>query len=67
MRVGPQTWADNVGKMDNLNFRFAADDDIPALLDLVTSAYRGDASRQGWTSEADLIDGQRLDADLLRG
>jgi ribosomal protein S18 acetylase RimI-like enzyme len=52
--------------MDALTFRRASTDDIPALLDLVTSAYRGEASRQGWTSEADLIDGQRLDIDLLR-
>ena len=57
---------DIVGPMDTLTFRRASTDDIPALLELVTSAYRGDASRQGWTSEADLIDGQRLDADLLR-
>ncbi len=28
---------------------------------LVESAYRGDASRQGWTTEADLLDGQRTD------
>lgn len=35
--------------------------DVPALVALVTSAYRGDASRQGWTTEADLLDGQRVD------
>jgi ribosomal protein S18 acetylase RimI-like enzyme len=52
--------------METLTFRRAGTDDIPALLELVTSAYRGEASQQGWTSEADLIDGQRLDADLLR-
>lgn len=47
-------------------YRFATHDDIPALIALVTSAYRGDASRQGWTTEADLLDGQRIDADMLR-
>ncbi|MBG6213810.1 MAG: GNAT family N-acetyltransferase [Cryobacterium sp.] len=52
--------------MDTLTFRRATTDDVPALLELVTSAYRGEASRQGWTTEADLIDGQRLDADILR-
>lgn len=31
---------------------------------LVESAYRGDASRAGWTTEADLLAGQRLDADM---
>jgi GNAT superfamily N-acetyltransferase len=49
-----------------LSFRIATHDDIPALIELVTSAYRGDVSRQGWTTEADLLDGQRIDADMLR-
>jgi GNAT superfamily N-acetyltransferase len=49
-----------------LSFRTATHDDIPALIELVTSAYRGDVSRQGWTTEADLLDGQRIDADMLR-
>jgi len=47
-------------------YRCATHGDIPALIALVTSAYRGDASRQGWTTEADLLDGQRIDADMLR-
>jgi len=34
-------------------------------VELVTSAYRGDASRAGWTTEADLIDGGRTDAAEL--
>lgn len=49
-----------------LSFRTATHDDIPALIALVTSAYRGDASRQGWTTEADLLDGPRTDAQMLR-
>ena len=49
-----------------LSFRFATPDDIPALVRLVTSAYRGDVSRQGWTTEADLLDGNRIDPDVLR-
>ena len=49
-----------------LSFRTATHDDIPALIALVTSAYRGDASRAGWTTEADILDGQRVDADGLR-
>ncbi|WP_207493742.1 GNAT family N-acetyltransferase [Aridibaculum aurantiacum] len=32
-------------------------DDVPALVKLVNSAYRGNDARQGWTHEADLIDG----------
>ncbi len=52
--------------MSTLRFRTATEADFSALIDLVTSAYRGDASRQGWTTEADLLDGQRIDADMLR-
>ena len=38
---------------------------MPAIVELVESAYRGDASRAGWTTEADLLDGQRTDADAV--
>ncbi|MGE8259462.1 MAG: GNAT family N-acetyltransferase, partial [Stenotrophomonas sp.] len=49
--------------MSTLTFRAATSADIPALITLVTSAYRGDASRAGWTTEADLLDGARIDAE----
>ena len=49
----------------NLTFRHATHADIPMLIELVTSAYRGDASRAGWTTEADLLDGARIDAERL--
>lgn len=32
--------------------------DIPALVILLNSAYRGDASKSGWTTEADLLKGE---------
>lgn len=48
-----------------LELGFATEADIPAVVDLVQAAYRGDASRAGWTTEADLIDGQRIDAAML--
>ncbi len=48
-----------------LRFRTATAADIPALIALVTSAYRGDVSRQGWTTEADMLDGQRIDPEML--
>jgi GNAT superfamily N-acetyltransferase len=32
---------------------------------LVNSAYRGDSSRQGWTTEADILGGQRVDAAMV--
>jgi GNAT superfamily N-acetyltransferase len=44
-----------------LTFRRATPADISAIVALVESAYRGDASRKGWTTEADLLDGQRTD------
>ena len=50
----------------DLVFRAATIGDIPALVELVTSAYRGESSRQGWTTEADILDGNRIDADVLR-
>jgi len=40
-------------------FRQADNKDIDAIVTLVDSAYRGDSSRQGWTTEADLLDGRR--------
>ena len=46
-----------------LQFRHATRADIDAVVALVESAYRGDASRAGWTTEADLLDGRRTDAD----
>ncbi len=40
--------------------------DIPALLTLVNSAFRGDSARQGWTHEADLLHGDlRTDESSL--
>ncbi|MGH8039506.1 MAG: GNAT family N-acetyltransferase [Stenotrophomonas sp.] len=52
--------------MSTLTFRAATAADIPALITLVTSAYRGDASRAGWTTEADMLDGARIDAQGLQ-
>jgi GNAT superfamily N-acetyltransferase len=40
-------------------------EDAERLSELVNSAYRGDYARQGWTTEADLIDGTRTDKDIL--
>ncbi|KJY19671.1 MULTISPECIES: GNAT family N-acetyltransferase [Streptomyces] len=49
-----------------LSFRSAVEADVPELVVLVESAYRGDASRAGWTTEADYLDGQRTDPDGVR-
>jgi len=39
--------------------------DVGAIVTLVNSAYRGDSSRAGWTTEADLLGGQRVDAERI--
>jgi len=51
---------------ETFSFLPAAEGDAEALDVLVNRAYRGDASRAGWTTEADLLDGIRTDADGLR-
>lgn len=52
--------------MHPFTLRPARIEDLPAIVLLVNSAYRGDDSRAGWTTEADLLDGQRTDAVTLR-
>ena len=49
-----------------MEVRPAHEDDVPGVHALVESAYRGDSSRAGWTTEADLLDGQRTDAGEIR-
>jgi GNAT superfamily N-acetyltransferase len=39
--------------------------DAASINKLVNSAYRGDFSKQGWTTEADLLDGTRIDEAAL--
>lgn len=36
-------------------------EDISALTTLINSAYRGESSRKGWTTEAHLLEGKRTD------
>jgi GNAT superfamily N-acetyltransferase len=55
------------GPWTDLVYRTAVTDDVPALVELVNSCYRGDSSKQGWTTEADLLDGQRVDAGGMAG
>ncbi|GHK01917.1 GNAT family N-acetyltransferase [Streptomyces sp. NPDC003753] len=46
-----------------LTFRDATEADVDALVALVESAYRGDSSRVGWTTEADILEGRRTDPE----
>ena len=51
----------------NFSFRRATLADVDVIVALVNSAYRGASSRKGWTTEADLLDGQRTDAEEISG
>jgi len=48
-----------------LTFRSAELVDVPAVASLIESGYRGEESRRGWTTEADLIDGQRTNIEAI--
>jgi len=41
--------------------------DVPVLNRLINAAYRGDSSRKGWTTEADLLNGTRVDENTVKG
>ena len=45
--------------MNQFSISPATEADIPALVALVNSAYRGESSKKGWTTEADLLGGIR--------
>lgn len=52
---------------ETLQFRAATSADVDAIVALTESAYRGDASRAGWTTEADFLDGQRTNSEEVTG
>jgi len=43
----------------------ATKEDVPQLVKLVNSAYRGESSRKGWATEADLLGGIRTDDEAM--
>jgi len=43
---------------NNSNIFFSSEADIPAIVSLANSAYRGDSSKKGWTTEAHLLEGE---------
>ncbi|MFM9913166.1 MAG: GNAT family N-acetyltransferase [Methylophilaceae bacterium] len=50
-----------------LDFRLATSGDASAIANLVNQAYRGESSRLGWTTEADLLSGLRTEtAEITR-
>lgn len=52
-----------VSSTPQFHFRHAVKADAAAIAVLVNSAYRGDSSRAGWTTEADLLTGTRINAE----
>ncbi|CAF3808394.1 unnamed protein product [Rotaria sp. Silwood1] len=48
-----------------LTWRVATLSDCESISKLVNSSYRGETSRQGWTTEEALVGGNRTDPDLL--
>jgi GNAT superfamily N-acetyltransferase len=46
----------------DVTFRLATPEDAATLAALVGSAYRGEESRAGWTTEANFLDDERIDA-----
>ena len=51
--------------MPDLSYRYAGLADAAAVVTLVDSAYRGGESLAGWTSEAELLEGQRTDLAMV--
>jgi ribosomal protein S18 acetylase RimI-like enzyme len=41
-----------------MSITIAGINDIPELVALLNSAYRGDGSKKGWTTEADMVSGE---------
>ena len=48
-----------------MKIEIADHNDIPELIALINGAYRGEGSKKGWTTEADLLDGTRTDEKNL--
>jgi predicted N-acetyltransferase YhbS len=46
--------------------RVATQSDILGLEKLVNSVYRGENAFKGWTTEAGILDGQRIDPEMLK-
>lgn len=50
-----------------MNISTATINDIPELERLINNAYRGEASRNGWTSEEGILKGERIGQETLEG
>ena len=52
-------------RLSEVQIRPARPADADVLTELIRSAYRGQDSRAGWTSEADLVEGERISRDQV--
>ena len=50
---------------ETIAIRIAVPADLSSMHALIERAYRGDSARQGWTHEADLFSGERIDREAL--
>lgn len=50
---------------DTLSISILQENEIEELVRLVNSAYRGESSKKGWTTEAELLDGVRTDKTAI--
>jgi N-acetylglutamate synthase-like GNAT family acetyltransferase len=48
-----------------MKFQVAQLSDAKKIADLVNSAYRGESSKKGWTTEAEILGGQRTDQKAI--
>ena len=56
---------DGTSAPDETRLRRASIADAARIAALINSAYRGDSSRRGWTTEADFLGGQRIDTAAI--
>lgn len=49
-----------------MSHKRATEADIPELLQLIETCYRGDVARTGWTCESDIVSGSRTNPECLR-
>jgi ribosomal protein S18 acetylase RimI-like enzyme len=54
-----------MSKTTSIQISLSVIQDASALSALVNSGYRGEESKKGWTTEADLLGGQRIDVPRL--
>lgn len=47
-----------------MDIKFAERKDVDEVVKLVNSAYRGEDAKAGWTTEAEILDGQRIDNEM---